>query len=333
MSTDASWQDAPSPRLAAHRWPWMEALSSGLGHVPFWLEAVTDDGPVGGLPLMLVRGPLFGKFLVSLPYLNTGGLWCRDKTAGNLLVDAACRLADELDVKHLELRHEIPFAHDRFNFERTDKVHMRLALPSDCEALMKSFKSKVRSQIKKSLTETFDVTFGGAELLDPFYDVFAQNMRDLGTPVFSKRLFSAILNSFQGDAELCVLHHDGIAAAGALLVHGNGTTEVPSASCRQQFNRKNANMRMYWHLLERAIQRSSGTFDFGRSSEGGGTFKFKQQWGAKPDPATWQYYVRHGDPASLRPDADGKQRLVSAWKRLPVWLTKIIGPSIVRGIP
>jgi hypothetical protein len=95
----------------------------------------------------------------------------------------------------------------------------------------------------------------------------------------------------------------------------------------------NANMLMYRHLLERSVQRGSHLFDFGRSSEGSGTYKFKAQWGATPHPATWQYYVRRGDPSEMRPDAEGKKRLVQLWQRLPVWFTKLIGPPIVRGIP
>ena len=158
-------------------------------------------------------------------------------------------------------------------------------------------------------------------------------MRDLGTPVFSRKLFANILREFGDDAELCVVRKDRQCVASGLLVHADGLTEVPSASCLREFNRMNANMLMYRHLLERAVERGSHTFDFGRSSEGSGTYKFKAQWGALPQPAVWQYYVRHGSPEAMRPDAGGKQRLVKIWQRLPVALTRMIGPSIVRGIP
>ena len=113
----------------------------------------------------------------------------------------------------------------------------------------------------------------------------------------------------------------------------NHLTEVPSASCLRAFNRMNANMFMYQHLLFRAIERGSHTFDFGRSSKESGTFKFKKQWGALPYPAVWQYYVRQGNPEDLRPDSEGNQRLIRIWQRLPVWLTRLMGPTIVRGIP
>ena len=310
-------------------------MVNGLGHKPFNLAAFSESGSlVGLLPLSFVQSPLFGKFLVSQPYLNTGGVWADEQEVAVALVDKAVQLADELDVKHLELRHEVRVEHPRLTAERTDKVHMRLPLPANAEELLKSFKSKLRSQIKKAAENPFECEFGGRELLHPFYGLFATNMRDLGTPVYSRRLFQAILDAFGSEAaELCVVRLDGRPVAGALLIHDRDKTEVPSASSLREFNSTGANMWMYWRLLGRAIERGSTTFDFGRSSLGSGTYKFKEQWGAVAHPAVWQYYVRRGNPADMRPDSPNKQRLIKVWQRLPVWLTKMVGPGIVRGIP
>ncbi|TWT56255.1 FemAB family XrtA/PEP-CTERM system-associated protein [Allorhodopirellula solitaria] len=325
--------DGDCPRLAGHDPGWMASLADGFGHRIYLLEAKDGATVTGVLPLVFVKGPLFGRFLVSLPYLNTGGVWAASHSVATRLIDHACELADELDVKYLELRHELPVEHEKFNLVRTDKKHLRLSLPATDEELEKSFKSKLRSQIRKAGEHELNVSFAGMSLLDEFYAVFARNMRDLGTPVFSKSLFRAIIEHFEGDAEFCAVSKAGQTIASGLLVHRRGCSEVPSASCLREFNRTNANMLMYRHLLRRAIERSSHTFDFGRSSEGSGTFKFKTQWGAKPFPACWQYYVRHGDPNDMRPDSGGNQRLIQTWQRLPVWVTRCIGPSIVRGIP
>ncbi|MDG2222007.1 MAG: FemAB family PEP-CTERM system-associated protein [Rubripirellula sp.] len=325
--------DAAVPRLAGHESAWIDSISSGLRQRVYCLQTRRDNDVTGILPLHLVSGPIFGKFLVSSPYINTGGVWAQSHDDAAALVGRACELADELDVKYLELRHETPVEHPRINFTRTDKVHMRLELPDSSDALMKSFKSKLRSQVKKSREYGLVVEFGGEELLADYYAVFAQNMRDLGTPVFSKSLFANILRSFKGRAELCVVRKESQPIAAGVLIHNHGVSEVPSASSLREFNRTNANMLMYWHLMSRAIERGSHTFDFGRSSEGSGTFKFKSQWGAKPQPANWQYYVRKGSPEEMRPDDEGKQRLVKLWQKLPVWATKLIGPEIVRGIP
>ena len=321
------------PALNAHCSPWINAVANGLKHKTILLKSHAQQTVTGVLPLCLVSGPLFGKFLVSLPYLNTGGVWATDEDSATALVDAACDLADRFDVKHLELRHEVPIQHPKLNMQRIDKVHMRLALPNTIEDLSASLKSKLRSQVKKSHSFSLSCEYGGAESINNFYDVFAVNMRDLGTPVFSKGLFAQTIDSFDGNAEFAIVKSDGEAVAAGLMVHHQGTTEIPSASCLRAFNRMNANMFLYWQMFARAIERGSKTFDFGRSSVDSGTHRFKKQWGAEACPAVWQYYVRKGNPEDMRPDAGGKQRLVQIWQRLPVWLTRLIGPFIVRGIP
>ena len=282
---------------------------------------------------MLVSGPIFGKFLCSLPYINTGGAWAQDDKICSALINKACDLADSLDVRYLELRHENPFSHAKLNFERSDKVHMRLNLPETDEELEKSFKSKLRSQIRKSGTHNHVVKWGSHDLLNDFYTVFSANMRDLGTPVFSRGLFRSILHEFGTDAELCIVENARRPISGALLMHSNGTTEVPSASSLRSWNPTGANMFMYRQLLSRAIHRGSRTFDFGRSTVDSGTYKFKAQWGAEPHPAVWQYYIRKGSADEMRPDSARNQKLIKIWQKLPVWLTRIIGPPIVRGIP
>jgi FemAB-related protein (PEP-CTERM system-associated) len=210
---------------------------------------------------------------------------------------------------------------------------MRLELPDTAEALWDSFKPKVRNQIRKAEQQPLTIAWGAEELLPAFYDVFSRNMRDLGTPVFGKRLFCGILRVFERDAELCCLRWSGRPVAAALLVHGNQMTEVPSASSLRCMNHTNANMLMYWHLLKRAIERGQSTFDFGRSTVESNTFRFKKQWGAQPYPAVWQYYPRHGQVDDMRLENNKYQRAVRIWKGLPLAVTRIIGPIIVRGIP
>ena len=158
-------------------------------------------------------------------------------------------------------------------------------------------------------------------------------MRDLGTPVYAPELFRVIVRQFLERAEFCVVRLGKKPLAAALLIHGWGTTEVPSASSLRKYNSTCVNMLMYWHLLGRAIERGQETFDFGRSSPDGPTYKFKSQWGAQPAPAEWQYYVRSGDVSAMRPDNPRYEMMIRVWKRLPVWLTRWLGPMIVRGIP
>jgi FemAB-related protein (PEP-CTERM system-associated) len=336
-STPGQWSDYLASRGYAgfhQREEWLRVLEQGLQHQTVCLQATSEDRIVGVLPLALVKSRLFGKFLVSLPYLNTSGIVADTKQAAHAIVDHAIQVAELTQVRYLELRHEEAIQHPQLTEAVTDKTHMRLELPATSEELWDGFKSKLRSQIRKPLAnEGFELAWGGLELLDDFYSIFCRNMRDLGTPPFSRKLFAAILAEFENAAELCVVRLNAKPVASALLVHGPGVTEVPSASSLRQYNSSNANMLLYWNLLKRSIERGQSTFDFGRSSKDSGTFRFKAQWGAKASPAVWQHFVREGSATDMRPNSGKYDLMINTWQKLPVWITKIIGPSIVRGIP
>lgn len=312
---------------------WLAVMERGLGHTPYCIEAGDEAGTLGLLPLACMRSPLFGRFLVGLPYLNYGGVIAEDPAVARLLVDRAVELADALDVRFLELRHERAIEHPSLTRRSGDKVHMRLPLPATPGALWDALDPKVRNQVRKGSKAGLTVAWGGEELLGEFYSVFSRNMRDLGTPVFGPGLFREVLRQFPGRAELCVVRAEGAPVASAVLLHGWGIAEVPSASSLRSHGATCCNMLLYWCLLERAAQRGQATFDFGRSSPGSGTFQFKKQWRALPDPAEWQFYVRKGTASDMRPDNPGYGGLIRLWKRLPVPLTRWIGPPIVRGIP
>jgi len=308
-------------------------MADGLGHVPYCLEARRENGAISGLlPLSLVRGPLFGRFLVSLPYVSTCGILSANQTAATALVDKAIDLADALRVKHLELRMEKRIGHDSFPPPATHKVLMRRPLPRTTEALWKELDSKVRNQIRKGDKQGFEISWGGEDLLSRFYHVFSKNMRDLGTPVFGKPFFASILRHFAGSVEICVVSLHARPIATALLIHGRGITEVPSASALREFNSTNANMFLYWQLLKRAVERSQCTFDFGRSTAGSSTERFKAQWGAESSPAVWECYYRRRR-SNLQKESSSFRLLSRAWRCLPLRVAELIGPAIVRGIP
>jgi FemAB-related protein (PEP-CTERM system-associated) len=283
---------------------------------------------------MLVSGPLFGRFLVSQPYLNSGGVLARSTEVAGLLIDRAVALSDRLNVKHLELRHEQHIPHPALNATNTEKVHMRLPLPGTVDELWNGLKSKVRSQIRKPLGDPqLEVRFGHRDQLADFYRVFSRNMRDLGTPVFPDSLFSGMLDEFGDAAEICTVYCRNQAIASGFLLHGPDVTLIPSASSLREFNSTSCNMLLYWHALQRSIARGQKAFDFGRSSRDSGTYRFKQQWGAAECPAVWQYVSRHGTIGDVRPGSGRFDQLIRLWQRLPVWFTRLIGPPIVRGIP
>ncbi len=321
-------------RLALSRHPgWLPALQEGLGHTPYCLEAKVDGECQGILPLAAVKSMLFGHFLVGLPYLNYGGPMVREAGCEKLLLQGAVELADRLKVRYLELRDVRAYDHPSFVANPGLKLHMRLPLPGDAEVLWKKLDAKVRNQVRKGQKSGLELCWGGQELVNEFHAVFSENMRDLGTPVYGKGFFRAILSQFRDRAEIGIARLGAKPVACCLLLHGWGTSEVPSASSLRAFNGTCANMLLYWTMLERAMARGQTEFDFGRSSPDSPTYRFKKQWGALPHQAVWSHYVRQGNAHDMRPTNPKYCGAVRIWQKLPLWLTRLAGPRIVRGIP
>ena len=211
---------------------------------------------------------------------------------------------------------------------------MILTLPDTHEVLWQGFTSKLRSQIKRPRQEKPRVYCGGIEYLEDFYSVFARNMRDLGTPVYGKRFFLNILDSFPQESRIIVIRLDNRpVAAGFLMDHGD-TLEIPWASTVREVNRLSMNMLLYWEVLKLAIAGKHRYFDFGRSSMDSGTFHFKQQWGAQPKRLHWHYWLRDTDGLPMLNPANPRYALmINLWKRLPLQLSKWLGPAIVKNLP
>jgi hypothetical protein len=171
---------------------WLNVLERAFHHTVYALEAVDGDRTCGVLPLAYVSSFLFGRFLVSLPYLNTSGVCGDDDAIRKALIDRAVALADELAVRHLELRHEQPIDHPALTGRMASKMHMRLKLPDFPGPLWEGLHFKVRNRVRKGEKGGLNVFWGGEELLPEFYAVFSRNMRDLGTPVYGHGLFRAI---------------------------------------------------------------------------------------------------------------------------------------------
>jgi serine/alanine adding enzyme len=216
---------------------------------------------------------------------------------------------------------------------RSHKVRMLLKLPESSEALMKSFKSKLRSQVKKPLKEGLLSKIGGLELLDDFYKVFSINMRDLGSPLHSKKLIKHVLEEFSQKAMIVLVYKDSEPLACSIIIGFNDTLENPWASSLHNYSRMAPNMLLYWTMLEYACGNGYRYFDFGRSTPDEGTYKFKEQWGAKPTPLHWHYLSLNGTTINEETSEKSKfDKAIQYWQKLPVPVTKIIGPMIRKHI-
>lgn len=331
----ADWNDYVKQNKAAslyHLNEWRNIIMMSFGHPSYYLYAHdTGDNIVGILPLIRLQSRLFGDFLVSVPYFNYGGAVADTPEIERYLIEHANNLAQKLGVQHIEFRDDL----ERQEMPaRTNKVNMMLALPNNIQDLWEGFTPKLRAQIRRPQRENPDVHLGHLNLLDDFYRVFSINMRDLGTPVYHKSFFSNILSTFPENSHILVIKHQGKTVSAAFLVGYKDTLEIPWASSLRKVNHMSMNMMMYWEVLKFAIRNDFRYFDFGRSSKNAGTFRFKQQWGAIPKPLYWHYWLRDGNNMPLMNPTNPKYALmINIWKRLPISLTKWIGPSIVKNLP
>lgn len=318
--------------LPSHNPAWATLIEQSFGHRSLLVCARNAQGQLlGGVPVTIFSSPLFGKFAVSMPYLNYGGIVCEYFDICRALMDKLRELRAELGLQHIEIRSIHPELGDN---PSTKKASMILPLPTTDAELDKMLGSKVRAQYKKADEFLPECKVGKMELLEDFYRVFAHNMRDLGTPVYSKQWFANILQHTGLNARVLLIYVKQKPVSCAFLVNHGKLMEIPWASTIKSANQYNANMWMYRQVLSFAINQGCQYFDFGRSTLDAGTFKFKKQWGAEPCQNYW--YCLLPDNAAkpeLNPDNPKLKLFIALWKLMPVWLTKIIGPTIIKGIP
>lgn len=316
-----------------HHAGWKDVIEESFGHHAHYLLSEDSRGEINGiLPLVHLKSVLFGNFLVSLPYFNYGGICADSPEVHRRLLEEAIDYARQEKAEHLELR-DTRVLENGLRV-KSAKVSMRLELPADPAALWSSFSSKLRSQIRRPTQEGMEARIGGAEDLESFYKVFSINMRDLGTPVYSRDFFQNVLDRFPDSTRICTVYCGGEPVASGLLAGFKGRLEIPWASSLRSFNRFSPNMLLYWAALEFACKSGYRVFDFGRSTPDGGTFRFKKQWGAKPTQLYWYYWMRNGGPApELNPGNPRFAAAIRIWRRLPIALTRLIGPVIVKNLP
>lgn len=328
----ADWESFVSARGDAagyHAWGWQRVFEKAFGHQPVYLIARRSGSVAGVLPMVEIRSRLFGNTLTSLPFLNYGGVIADAPDAAEALAAAARQEAESRRCRHVELRHVAPVFPNLPS--KRHKVSMRLPLHED---LWASLDRKVRNQVRKAEKSGLTIERGGEELVGDFYKVFARNMRDLGTPVYSRRLFEEVLRTFPHRSLLHVVRLKGEAVAAGFTYRTRTMVQLPWASSIREFNSLCANVLLYWDAIQFAQGSGAETFDMGRSTPNEGTYKFKAQWGAEPVPLHWEYQLlTPGEMPNVSPANPKFQLAIAVWQKLPLAVTLRVGPMIVRAIP
>ena len=334
-AADAAWDAYVAARpdaSAYHMSGWSRLIARAFGHESRMLSVENETGITGVLPLVVMRSRLFGRFVVSLPFLNAGGVLANDEASASALLDAAVAVTREVRAEYLELRHTAR----RFPqlAERRHKVAMTLSLRDTADQQWEGLDRKIRNQVRKAEKSGLRAVDGGIESVDAFYEVFARNMRDLGTPVFGRALFEEVLRTFPENSRVLCVHQGERPVAAAVVHWRRGSIEVIWASALRELNPLCANPLLYWHMLQFAIRQGCRTFEFGRCTPGEGPFQFKRQWGAEPSPLVWEHWTPGGAVREdLSPKSSTFSRASSMWRHLPVPVTTLVGPRIVRSIP
>lgn len=318
-----------------HSRAWCEAITRATGHRCHLVTARDAAGVLTGiLPLHHVRSPLFGQALVGSGFAVGGGILADDPAVAATLAQGAAEMAKSLDVPSVELRGGSLPEGDGWRCE--DGVYAGFArdLASDDDAELLAIPRKQRAEVRKALGSELTVTTGrdASERRD-HYRVYATSVRNLGTPVFPKALFDAVLDAFGTDADILTIRRDGRAVASVLSLTWRGTVMPYWGGGLAEARGLRANELMYFALMRHARERGCTRFDFGRSKVGTGPYSYKKNWGFEPQPLVYARWLAPGEqPRDTNPNSAKYRLQVDLWKKLPLWAANRIGPLIARGL-
>jgi FemAB-related protein (PEP-CTERM system-associated) len=317
----------------AHLAGWGRAFARAYGHEPIYLSAMEAGERVGVLPLVLIQSRLFGRRLVSMPFLDYGGVLAEPgRGVEAALVDAALALARERRAASLGLRQFTPAPLPWPVAD--DRATMLLALTTE-EAVWKALPSERRNRVRKGEKQGLTARWCGAEALDAFYRVYAANMRDLGSPPHGRAFFAQVLAELPGTARvLLVDDRDGRTVGAAVCLVFRDTVMVPWVSSLREAFALCPNFVLYWEVIRFGCRQGYGSLDLGRSYRHAGTFEFKRQWGARPHALPWIFLdAMDGAAPPVDRDASRFGPLVQAWKRLPLPVANAVGPWVRKQVP
>lgn len=311
-----------------HLLGWRDVLEQCFRFRSCYLVARRAGGIVGVLPLCELGSVLAGRHLLSLPFAVEGGICSVDDEARRALEDAVLQLSRDRRARSLELRDGL----DGAGFQMREGLYYRFRrplLPTDEENLA-AIPRKQRRMVRVGQQSGLEARVG-MEDADVFYDLYARSVRNLGTPVFPRRYFRLLLDRFPDDSCLLTVWHDGTPVAGVLSFFFGETVLPYYAGSRQEFFRYAVNDFMYWELMRYARGRGARMFDFGRSKKGTGAYDFKCHWGFEPEPLRYRVYAPGDALVDGHTTSDGHVQLLrQAWRRLPLPMTKVLGPFFIR---
>ncbi|WP_242146092.1 FemAB family XrtA/PEP-CTERM system-associated protein [Sphingomonas sp. BAUL-RG-20F-R05-02] len=313
---------------------WSLAVARGCGQRSHTLIVERADGGIEGvLPMTEIRSRLFGRALVSNGFAVGGGILASNDAAAGVLAEAGWALALKLGVSSLELRGGLVPGGDWIAEEGAYLGFTRPLAVSD-EAELMAIPRKQRAEVRKARALDLDVSVGSGKAdREAHYTVYAESVRNLGTPVFPAKLFAYVLDAFGDDADILTIRSAGKPVASVLSLYHRGIVYPYWGGGTVEARALRANDRMYFALMSHARARGCSTFDFGRSKVGTGPAAFKKNWGFEGVPLRYAKRVKPGEtPREINPLSPKYRLQVDLWKKLPLRLANMIGPHIAKGL-
>lgn len=322
---------APRTRTVTDLFAWRAVVREAYGLGSHFFVAVDDEGRTrGGLALYEVRHPLLGHYLATAAFANDGGLYYDDARARDLLLAEAKRICAERRASHVVIRTR---GEDLPGFTPDHRYHTAVVdLEGGAAALWKRLPGTTRNQVRRGQKEGFEIRAGPAEI-EPFHRVFHAHMRELGSPAHALRYYELIAKHLGEHAHFIVVRDGDTVVAGALLFTINDTAANLQTVALREYNRRCPNYLLYWHMLETSCEAGCTRFDMGRSVEGGGNLRFKENWNPEVSPLSYNYHLRTLKEVPFADPRNPRYRLpIAVWRRLPLRLTRALGPRLISGL-
>lgn len=316
---------------AFHRPEWLDAVERATGHRTHILLSEQDGAIRSVLPLHEVHSPLFGRALVSTGFGVGGGMIGEGDRA---LFAAAQELAVRLNCPTLELRGGRLPEGEGWHVKTDSHAGFVTALAPDDDAQLLAIPRKQRAEVRRGLGHGMEVRTGSsAEDRAMHYAVYAESVRNLGTPVFPKRLFDAVMDAFGNDADILTVLHEGHPLASVLSLYHRGAVMPYWGGGTYAARTMRANDVMYYALMNHARNRGCDRFDFGRSKVDTGAYHFKRNWGFTPEPLAYATWTADGQaPRDVNPLSPRYKAKIALWQKLPLGVANRIGPMIAQGL-
>ena len=310
-----------------HLSPWKKVIEEVFKHPCHFLYAECQGDIVGVLPLVEQKSMLFGHALISTPFCVYGGVAADSEEVMLYLEQQAIALAHKLSVDYLELRY--PFSRNNpALIEKCAHSSFAWALANDDEAILAGVKKKQRAVIRHSLKN--ELSYRIDDDTTTAYEVYSESVRNLGTPVFARQYFKALKQQFKDKCEVLTVEHEGRAVSSVLSFHYKNQVLPFYGGGIAQARALKSNDFMYYQLMCSAkSQRQANYFDFGRSKDGSGAFKYKKSWGMEPSPLHYQFHlVKAKALPNLSPNNPKYQFFIRMWQKLPLSVSRMIGPFL-----